>query len=104
MVVVVYGLTHLWHNADDGVRSHPESVGQRLVRFTGGKISQSDGQLESNGQRLSTVGSFLLKPRGQVLHLVEHPWVHSYKVSEGTDVAFSEMFHKLFIHSVLVSL
>ena len=30
---------------------------------------------------LSTVDSFLLKPRAQVLHhLVEHPWVHSYKV------------------------
>ena len=28
MVVVIYGLTHLWHNADDGVRSHPESIGQ----------------------------------------------------------------------------
>ena len=28
MVVVIYCLTHLWHNADDGVRSHPESIGQ----------------------------------------------------------------------------
>ena len=55
---------------------------------------QRYGQLASDRQRLSTVGSCLLKSMGKVRqHLVEHSWFHSNKKFERPDVAFSEMSH-----------